>query len=165
MTWCYAYSSRDCFTTRVIGNSKYTCFRDGSNSANPDFGFITFSSRLDALATVRARLGYTFIDNRALLYATGGWAVGHVKNAVTSPFFGGKGVTSSFSSDKWKSGWTAGGGLEYAITPNTWTVRVEALYVDLGNTTIDAPGLGNSGCRFGFKNRYLIGRFGLNYKY
>lgn len=134
-----------------------------NNSADPFFGVATFSSRLDALATVRARLGYAF--DRALLYATGGWAVGHVKNSVTSPFFCGKGTTCLFSSEKWKSGWTAGGGLEYALSRNTWTVRVEALYVDLGKTTIDAPNVGNSGCRFGFKNHYLIGRLGLNYKF
>src|SRR5579885_1537212 len=42
---------------------------------------LTFSSRLDALGTVRARLGYAF--DRALLYATGGWAYGHVRNAIS----------------------------------------------------------------------------------
>jgi outer membrane immunogenic protein len=133
-----------------------------NNDADPFFGDVFYSSRLNALATVRGRLGYTF--DRALLYATGGWAIGHVKNAVNSPFFCGKGATCSFSSDKWKSGWTAGGGLEYAFTRN-WTVRAEALYVDLGRTTIDAPNAGSSGCRFGFKNRYVIGRLGVNYKF
>lgn len=114
---------------------------------------VTYSSRLDALATVRGRFGYAF--DHALLYATGGWAYGHVRNEVnagSSPF--------SVSTDDWRSGWTAGGGLEYAFMPN-WTVRCEALYVDLGTTDM----VNTSGCRFGFKNHYTIGRVGLNYKF
>ena len=51
-------------------------------------------------------------------------------------------------------------GLEYAVT-NNWTVRVEALYVDLGTSTGNAT----FGCRFGFKNTYTLGRLGLNYKF
>jgi outer membrane immunogenic protein len=120
-------------------------------------GTLPFSSRLDALGTVRARFGYAF--DRALLYATGGWAYGHVRNAVE----GGPGSLDG-STDRWESGWTAGGGLEYAITPNTWTVRVEALYVDLGSHTVDFLFAGND-CRFGFKNHYTIGRLGVNYKF
>jgi outer membrane immunogenic protein len=133
-----------------------------NDDADPFFGALIYSSRLNALATVRGRLGYAF--DRALLYGTGGLAIGHVKNSVNSPFFCGKGAVCSWSSDKWKTGWTAGGGLEYAITRN-WTVRAEALYVNLGKTEINAPDLGTSGCRFGFKNRYVIGRLGVNYKF
>jgi outer membrane immunogenic protein len=69
------------------------------------------------------------------------------------------------NTDKWKTGWTAGGGLEYAFL-NNWTVRVEALYVDLGTTegtaTATTP---TSNCRFGFKNHYSLARVGLNYKF
>lgn len=124
------------------------------NDSDSLFG-VSFSSRLDALGTVRARFGYAF--DRALLYATGGWAYGHVRNEVSGLFgFGG-------STDHWESGWTAGGGLEYAFLPN-WTVRGEALYVDLGSHDVDFQFLG-LGCRFGFKNRYTIGRLGVNYKF
>jgi outer membrane immunogenic protein len=117
----------------------------------------SLSSRLDTLGTVRARLGHAFF-HRALLYATGGWAYGHVRNSV---------LPTPGSTKEWKSGWTAGAGLEYAITPNTWTVRAEVLYVDLGTTTINVvnPQVPVSGCRFGFKNRYVLGRVGLNYKF
>jgi outer membrane immunogenic protein len=129
---------------------------DNSSDFFGSFGH--FSSRLDALGTVRARFGYAF--DRALLYATGGWAFGHVKNGADFP----TAPVLNISTDEWRSGWTAGGGLEYAITPNTWTVRVEALYVDLGTTTIDQnPAIVD--CRFGFKNRYVIGRLGVNYKF
>lgn len=121
------------------------------------FGTVNFSSRLDALGTVRARAGYAF--DRVLLYATGGLAYGHVKNAglaPADPTFGG-------TSDKWQSGWTAGGGVEYAFLPN-WTVRVEGLYVDLGSSNVDFS-VGANSCRFAFRNRYKIGRLGVNYKF
>jgi outer membrane immunogenic protein len=66
--------------------------------------------------TVRGRLGFAI--DRALVYATGGFAYGDVGNR-----FGG-GDTNS--------GWTVGGGIEYALTNNI-IVGVEGLYVNLGN--------------------------------
>jgi transposase len=33
-----------------------------------------------------------------------------------------------------------------------WTVRVEALYVDLGTSSGNSPGAGGSGCSFGSSN-------------
>jgi outer membrane immunogenic protein len=114
-----------------------------------------FQSRLSALGTVRGRIGYAF--DRALLYATGGLAYGRVHNSAISDS---NESGQQYDSTKWKTGWTAGGGLEYAIT-NNWTVRCEALYVDLGTTTVTNL----SGCRFAFKNTYTLGRLGMNYKF
>ena len=132
----------------------------GLNNSYTTYGFncegcaLTVGSKLEALGTVRGRIGYAF--DRALLYATGGFAWGHVKNSaysVQDPYY-------NANTDSWQTGWTAGGGLEYAVT-NNWTVRVEALYVDLGNKEGTSP----CGCRFGFKNRYTLGRLGVNYKF
>lgn len=114
-----------------------------------------FKSKLSTLGTVRGRIGYAF--DRALLYATGGLAYGRIENSVTND----SGEPGQyFQSKEWKTGWTAGGGLEYAFT-NKWTARIEGLYVDLGTTTT----ANNSGCRFSFRNRYGIGRVGMNYKF
>ncbi len=113
------------------------------------------ASKLDNLGTVRGRIGYAF--DRALLYATGGFAYGRVKNFAT---FDGSALFSASTSST-QTGWTAGGGLEYAFT-NNWTVRIEALYVDLGTQT---SSVNRSGCAFGFKNQYTLGRLGLNYKF
>ena len=117
------------------------------------------STKLDALGTVRARFGYAF--DRALLYVTGGWAYGHVKDLAQFNCFDCNISQLTASSDQWRSGWTVGGGLEYAVTHN-WTVKAEALYVDLGTTDTADP---LSGCRFGFKHHYAIGRLGFNYKF
>jgi outer membrane immunogenic protein len=128
---------------------------DDTNNYNVWGENLGVSSKLTGLGTVRARFGYAW--DRTLLYATGGWAYGHVKNAFNYPAYPDEGA----SSNNWRSGWTVGGGLEYAFTPN-WTARVEGLYVDLGNS--DA-GTNISGCRFGFKNHYGIARVGVNYKF
>jgi outer membrane immunogenic protein len=58
-------------------------------------------------------------------------------------------------------GWTIGGGLEQALTDHI-TVKVEALYVDLGTK----HGCDNKcGCRTSFKNNAVVGRVGLNIKF
>jgi outer membrane immunogenic protein len=74
----------------------------------------------DWLATVRGRAGYAF--DRFLPYVTGGLAVGDIK--ATAPGFAGATQTNA--------GWTAGGGVELALT-NNWTAKAEYLHVDLGN--------------------------------
>jgi outer membrane immunogenic protein len=72
------------------------------------------------LATVRGRVGYTF--DRFMPYITGGLALGDVR-ARTPGFAGAKDT---------RFGWTAGGGMEFAIFGN-WTAKAEYLYVDLGD--------------------------------
>ena len=120
------------------------------------FSCFSVSSKLSSLGTVRGRIGYAF--DRALVYATGGFAFGHVENATaraSDPAF------YNVSTSGTQTGWTVGGGLEYAVT-NNWTVRVEALYVDLGTVT---TGVNDAGCAFGFKNTYTLARLGVNYKF
>jgi len=74
----------------------------------------------DWLATVRGRAGYAF--DRFMPYVTGGLAVGDIK--ASTPGFAGATQTNA--------GWTAGGGVELALT-NNWTAKAEYLHVDLGN--------------------------------
>jgi outer membrane immunogenic protein len=129
-----------------------------SNSGSADtygVGYGQLKSKMTSLGTVRGRLGYAV--DRALFYVTGGYAAGQVKSAanyyVNDPYY-------QFSSSKWQSGWTFGAGIEYAIAPN-WTVRAEALYVDLGKKTA----VNQCGCRYGFKTTAIVARAGLNYKF
>ena len=46
--------------------------------------------------------------------------------------------TVSMSSDDIKSGYTLGGGVEWAFSPN-WSLKTEYLYVDLGEETWSSP--------------------------
>jgi len=101
------------------------------------------SSKLDYFGTVRARLGYAF--DRVLPYVTGGLAWGN--NKITA-----NGVSQSNTS----TGWTAGAGVEYALT-NNWTARAEYLYMDLGKSGFQA--VGDAGLTAS------TARLGVNYKF
>jgi outer membrane immunogenic protein len=63
--------------------------------------------KIDEIATVTGRLGYTW--DRWMLYGKGGWADVRVNTTSINQLDGVTGDTSG-----WESGWTAGGGLEYA---------------------------------------------------
>ena len=78
------------------------------------------TTNTDWLATVRGRAGYAF--DKLLPFVTGGVAVGDIK--ASTPGFAGATQTNA--------GWTAGGGVELALTSN-WTAKAEYLHVDLGN--------------------------------
>jgi outer membrane immunogenic protein len=131
--------------------------------ANNGLGFpATSTTKLSWLATVRARGGVTFGPN--LLFVTGGLAVGGVKNDWALPAFfncGGGNFGCPVSDHSTRVGWTAGGGFERFIASN-FTVKAEALYVDLGRKS--ATNLtGNYTSRF--KNTAVLGRLGLNLKW
>jgi len=102
-----------------------------SSRACPGAGF-TCESRTDFLATFRARAG--FAVDRALIYATGGLALGSLKNrtfdTATGALFG--------TFNQTRVGFAIGAGLEYAVAQN-WTVKAEYLYVNFGAGT-QAPG-------------------------
>jgi outer membrane immunogenic protein len=71
------------------------------------------------LSTVRGRVGYAF--GGIMPYLTGGLAAGDIR--ASTPAFAGASQT--------KTGWTAGGGIEFAL-PGNWSAKAEYLHVDLG---------------------------------
>jgi outer membrane immunogenic protein len=97
--------------------------------------FMTNSVRDEFLGTVRGRLGAVF--SQALLYVTGGLAIGTVKTSESFGHFGGT-VIETASETTTRAGWTIGGGLEYAFAPN-WSAKIEYLYVDLGTFDLTLP--------------------------
>ena len=102
------------------------------------------SSSLDMLGTVRGRLGYAF--GRVLPYVTGGLAYGN--NSVD---------TRGWSQSQTHVGWTAGAGIEYALTDH-WTAKTEYLYTDLGSKNYD-----NIGADAGVTAH--TAKIGINYKF
>ena len=110
----------------------------------------------DYIGTVRGRVGYAF--GPALIYATGGYAVSDVKARINvAPLLG-----TSPSQTKTRSGWTVGGGLEYAFW-NTWSAKAEYLYADYGSETYFGTGSGAPRTRVKF-NESLF-RVGINYRF
>jgi outer membrane immunogenic protein len=93
-------------------------------------GVLTESARTDIDGSVRGRIGWAW--DRVLIYGTGGAAFGpqHHVFGVTIP-----GVAVTDSNSPTRVGWTAGGGLEYALD-NYWSVRAEYRYTDFGHSTL-----------------------------
>lgn len=116
----------------------------------------TLNQNVRWFGTVRARVGL-LATSQLLLYGTGGFAFGGINetavlNAQQGPnniqgFGAGVGfscspiavATNCFNgtSNRTGFGWTAGGGLEYAVGANV-TVKAEYLYVSLGNSSFAA---------------------------
>lgn len=98
---------------------------DGMGTLDADLG-----TKLDWFATIRPRLG--FVNDRFVVYATGGLAWGQTTSSI-SVDFGGPLIDESVTNDRF--GWTVGAGIEYALT-DTITFKTEYLYTDLGSEEI-----------------------------
>ncbi|WP_424362671.1 outer membrane protein [Methylocystis parvus] len=78
---------------------------------------------VDDFGTVRARVGLTMPGwSQLMVYGTGGFAYGDLRMNY-GPF----GTLHAGA-----IGWSAGGGVEYAVLPN-WSVKAEYLFTDLGS--------------------------------
>ena len=131
-------------------------------------------SGLDFFGTVRGRLGYAW--DRTLVYATGGFAYGA----------GGGNNFGLPNNDDFQTGWTVGGGVEYALPTDSFlnffkssavTVKVEGLYVSLDRNRTGLPLVGAAVSNVGFlpvyslagagrnTNDFAVVRAGLNYKF
>ena len=93
-----------------------------------------FGHRFDWYGTVRGRLGYAV--DRWHIYGTAGAAFSDIK--MTYDLFA---FDSLVSRDRGasKTGWVAGGGVEYALSPN-WIGRLEYLYHRFGEEVIFEQG-------------------------
>jgi outer membrane immunogenic protein len=131
---------------------------------------------------VRGRLGY-LPTNNLLIFGTGGFAYGRAAQHVaytnaslgtTIIGFNGScapGPCFAGSSAPGLTGWTAGGGLEYAHSQN-WTVKAEYLYVSLGSHSFNENVLGPGQldqtsaitASFGTTAFHIV-RAGVNYKF
>lgn len=156
------------------------------------FGFLqtagtvaTSEQKLDSFGTLRARLGFAPFDSHVLFYATGGLAYGHVESTTSylqqpcASFFGCAspfGAAGSASTER--VGWTAGGGVEYAVNPH-WSFKTEYLYYDLGTisyalspSTFAFPGIFSGLPHSAITNTTASARFdgsivraGINYRF
>lgn len=138
---------------------------------NPD-RFLEAHERIQWLGTVRGRIGFSPMC-RLLIYGTGGLAYGNVDYSAQTnfgtTFFHGASYPVNFTETS--TGWTAGGGVEYAINPH-WTVRAEYLHYDLGSPSktgsefiAGVPQNLGFAVKYNFDTDGNIVRGGLNYKF
>jgi outer membrane immunogenic protein len=125
-----------------------------------------FTMSLPWFATERARLGYA--AGPLLFYGTAGAAQGRVDTSYLSYDTASGGQVYVWSSGKFadvRSGWTAGGGVEAALS-DRWSAKAEYLYLDLGSATYAMPVnyyFGGS-ATINSTTRDHIFRVGVNYK-
>jgi outer membrane immunogenic protein len=96
----------------------------GSHPSARETG-VTYHSSIDGLGTVTGRVGYGW--NRLLGYVKAGGAWQQDKYWATTLILG-----EAYRESVTRSGWTIGGGGEYALTPN-FSAFVEYNHYDLGD--------------------------------
>jgi opacity protein-like surface antigen len=133
----------------------------GENTCFSGIGGINCQRIVNALGTITGRVGYAF--NRSLAYAKGGAAwtrTTYELNGNTGALTLGTGSTGMTS---W--GWTAGGGIEYALT-NNWTALVEYGHIDVSSTAVPFPTVSVVNAQnISVRQRIDVVKLGLNYKF
>lgn len=100
---------------------------DGTHPSARETG-VFYHSDVEGLASVTSRLGYTF--DRALLYVEGGAAWERVNYRASTIMIG-----TAYRASDTRSGWTIGGGGEYAFTDRL-SAFVEYSHYDFGTERI-----------------------------
>ena len=151
----------------VIGienDISWTSKEGTANEIAPFNATATIGVRENWIDTLRGRVGMKFgASDQFLAYVTGGGAFAGVKGTTCLP------LVFCTSATNTMTGWTVGGGFEWAIFPGTpvahnwWSLKAEYLYVDLGSKDfLLDPTLTTS------KNMSVIdhiGRVGLNWHF
>ena len=160
----YALPSIAGKTALVIGVEGDIDGADSQHTASPFGGLTagdTVATRSDIKGSIRARFGFGV--NRALFYATGGAAFADFNTRYNStPTFG----SGAFDAiDRTRTGYTVGGGLEYAFM-NYLSVRAEYRYSDYG-TFVDTLGVAAPGLNASVTHRESDSRVeaGISYKF
>ena len=115
-------------------DGEHTCLQPIVVIGGPVIPGINCRTEMDWVATVAGRVGYAF--NNVLLYGKGGIAFASEEHSIfltglpppAGPALTGGGDT--------RTGWMAGAGIEYGITPN-WSAKIEYNYMDFGSEQID----------------------------
>ncbi|TMJ62508.1 MAG: cell envelope biogenesis protein OmpA, partial [Alphaproteobacteria bacterium] len=114
-----------------------------------------FHTTIDYVGTVRGRAGYA--SGTLLAYVTGGFAWGHSHININDAAGA---VVSSPGQNQ--LGWTAGAGVEFAVSGN-WSAKLEYDYTDLARRTYDLSGFGLPAVNVD-PNIHLV-KLGLNYRF
>jgi outer membrane immunogenic protein len=142
-----------------------------SFATSPISGAIgTAQFKTDFFGTARARVGYTannilFAGNNILFYGTGGfaWARETLNVSATGASIFGPFPIAPSSDRGIANGWAAGGGIEWACTPN-WSAKLEYLHLDFGSRSFNVdPAVRPS--PFHFSSHLDVMRLGLNYRF
>jgi high affinity Mn2+ porin len=142
------------FQTLPIGSNPFGVSIGGLSTFDlPTLGPVSRAETVLAFGSLRGRIGYA--PGNWLFYATGGFAWTSNQQSLTELSTGNTDMPY-----KTRLGWVAGAGVERALAPN-WTVRLEYLYSDYGNSTTNFFGV--QPVKSDFKLQEF--RLGLNYHF
>jgi outer membrane immunogenic protein len=123
----------------VVGLQGSAAYSNINGNADDPLGdAYSISMKTPWLASVTGRLGVTAWDNRALFYVTGGAAWDGNRWDLHNAF----GSFSPATFSETRTGWVAGGGIEWALNP-VWSVFAEYDYYQFDNGTTIAESSGN----------------------
>ena len=130
----------------IFSKTNYTWGSKGYTAGTTYTTYGQHTATLNYLGTGRGRLGF-LVTPELLLFGTAGFAYGGVISAnsyvtvantsATAPTVYGPQFTGTLT------GWTAGGGLEWAISPQ-WSVKADYLYYNLGSVNAYSLGSNNT---------------------
>jgi outer membrane immunogenic protein len=115
--------------------------------ANPLVQSAQVFREIDSIGTIRARVGITLMPC-LLIYGTGGFAYGETISRTDIDQFvvGAPLLPNSYhargQAEGLRSGWTAGGGLEWMFMTH-WSIKAEYLFYDLGSVSYQLSHLRN----------------------
>jgi outer membrane immunogenic protein len=126
----------------------------------PDTALV--SVKTDFVPTLTGRAGYA-VDHW-LFYAKGGVAWASSKYSVTGTFNGGAGLGLPFDFEglSLRTGWTGGGGVEWAFAED-WSARLEYDYYDFGTHTATMSDVVNGPGPLSFKTTMQTVKLGVNF--
>ncbi len=111
-----------------------------------------YNTSFDYVGTARGRIGYAF--GPWMPYVTGGFAWGHPHIIINDD--------SGAVIRHYQFGWTAGVGLEFAVSGN-WSAKLEYDYVELSRQLYDLSGFGLP--NINVDPRIHLAKIGLNYHF
>jgi outer membrane immunogenic protein len=117
--------------------------------------------KIDGIASVTARVGYTW--DQKLLYVKGGGAWARSRWDVSDTLIGapfGERIQT-------QTGWTAGAGFEWAFMPS-WSAFIEYAHYDFGTKNLATPAdfaSFEASRRFDIKQTIEVAKVGVNYRF
>jgi outer membrane immunogenic protein len=126
----------------------------------PDVALINVKT--DFMPTLTGRIGYA--AGYWLFYAKAGVAWSSNKYSVVGTFNGGAGLGLPFDFEglSVRTGWTAGGGVEWAFTED-WSARLEYDYYDFGTHTATMNDVVNGPGPLSFRTTMQMVKLGVNF--
>jgi len=128
----------------------------------PDTALLTIKT--DFIPALTGRVGYA--ADVWLFYVKGGVAWASSKYSLTGTFGGAgaivPGIPFDFEGQSFRTGWTAGAGVEWAFAQD-WSVRLEYDYYDFGTHTATMNDVNNGSGPLTFKTTLQTVKLGVNF--